>query len=84
MKPIPLSKQKEIANHWRDMKQAFSRQQRLIAELAAHPEVTDQMILERVRELGKTYNAMREVQKSLHYILVRHRFEYRAPIDPNF
>ncbi len=77
-------KQKEIAKNWREMKQAFARQQRLIAELAAHPDATDEMILERVRELGKTYNAMRETQKSLHYMLVRHRFEYRAPIDPNF
>ena len=63
MKPIPLAKQKQIAANWRGMKEGFYKQSRLIAELAAHPDVTDQMILERVRELGKTYNGLMEVQR---------------------
>lgn len=84
MKPIPLSKQQEIAKNWRDVKQAFARQQRLIAELAAHPEVTDQMILERVRELGKTYKAMREMQKSLCELDRQQQFAYCVHIDPSF
>jgi hypothetical protein len=84
MTPIPISEQKEIAKNWCGMKEEFYRQSRLIAELAAHPEVTDQMILERVRELGKTYNQLRAVSKLIYEMTLRQRFSYHAPIDPNF
>lgn len=84
MKPIPLEKQKEIARNWREMKQGFYKQQRLIAELAAHPDVTDKMILERVRELGKTYNALREVQHSLRELDRKMMIRYSAGINTDF
>lgn len=84
MKPIPLAKQKEIARNWRDIKESFARQQRLIAELAAHPEVTDQMILERVRELGKTYTYMKELQRSLLDLDRQQRFSFHIAFNPHF
>lgn len=84
MKPVLISKQKELAKNWRDMKEGFYRQSRLIAELAAHPEVTDQMILERVRELGKTYTHMKELQRSLLDLDRQQRFSFHVAFNPHF
>lgn len=84
MKPIPIEKQKEIARNWRGMKEGFYTQRRLLAQLAAHPDVTDEELLQRTRELGKTYNQLRAVSKSIYEITIRQRFAYRAPIDHNF
>lgn len=84
VKPIPLEKQKEIARNWRNMKEGFYKQQRLIAELAAHPDVTDQMILERVRELGETYKGLKEVQHSLRELEYKNMFRYSAGINSDF
>jgi hypothetical protein len=84
MKPIPLEKQQEIARNWRGMKEGFYKQSRLIAELAAHPEVTDQMILERVRELGKTYNGLKAVQHSLRQLDHKNMFRFSAGINTDF
>ncbi len=81
MKNIPMEKQKEIARNWRDMKGAYCKQLRLIAELAAHPDMKDEQLLEAARGLGRTYNMLREVRASLTELSNKTRLY--VPIDLN-